>query len=284
MEKYVKDLVVRIEKNIIKGFLGKSNRLEQACFYALSVKGKRLRPLLFLSLLDALGEKPDLYMDIACAIEYIHTYSLIHDDLPAMDNDDFRRGQPTVHVKFDEPIALLTGDTLLTVAFERIAKSNLEAEKIVNILKILTESIGVRGMASGQALDIDFDGDRNKILKIQKKKTAYLISGCLLCAGEIGGLDIKKMAKLKDAGLSIGIAFQMADDLLDIEGDEKEVGKKLKKDERNKSPNSVIYFGKKNIKNKINDYYNKTVGILKEMRIDFLPFLNLIKKMAFRNK
>lgn len=284
MDKYLNRLTRRVESSLVEGFEKRQDRLKEACYYALSVKGKRLRPLLFLTLLEALEKDPRDFLDIAAAIEYIHTYSLIHDDLPAMDDDDVRRGKPTVHVQFDEPIALLAGDTLLTMAFERIARSDLAPETVVDILKILTGCIGLEGMACGQALDIDFDGDPGKIIDIQRKKTAYLISGCLRCAGRIAGLDESRMFRLQEAGLSIGVAFQMADDLLDIIGDEREVGKRLKKDGDNKSPNSVLYFGEERVKKEIHRYYQSTVTLLAEMNISFPPFLFLINKMAYRNK
>jgi len=284
MEEYVNSLGRQIEANLVEGFKPEGNRLNQACYYALTVQGKRLRPLLFLTLLAAFDRNPRRHLDIAAAIEYIHTYSLIHDDLPAMDNDDVRRGNPTVHVKFDEPIALLAGDTLLTMAFERIARSGLPAAVVVKILRILTESIGIDGMACGQALDIDFDGDPDKILEIQQKKTAFLISGCLLCAGEIAGLSPVRMGKLQEAGMSIGVAFQMADDLLDVEGDEEEVGKRLNKDGDNRSPNSVLYLGRDHVVGEIDRYYRRTLKLLGEIGVSFAPFLHLIEKMAYRSR
>ena len=224
------------------------------------------------------------YMDIACAIEYIHTYSLIHDDLPAMDNDDFRRGMPTVHKRFNEAIALLAGDTLLTYAFEKIAGAKAEPGKIVNILKILTSGIGKDGMAGGQALDLEFNGNKEVIFEIHRKKTAELIKSSLLSAAEIIAMKPAEKEILAQAGITIGIAFQMADDLLDIEGDEKEVGKKLHKDQDNQSPNSILFYGTDYIKNEIDNYYRKALAMLNELNIDFPPFLYLMEKMVYRRK
>jgi geranylgeranyl diphosphate synthase type II len=223
-------------------------------------------------------------MDIACAVEYIHTYSLIHDDLPAMDDDDYRRGMPTVHKKFNEAIALLAGDTLLTAAFERISKARIHPEKIVNIISILTEGIGKEGMAGGQAVDLEFKGDKDEILTIHRKKTAEFIKATLLAAAEIVGMEEKKKKILAQAGLTIGIAFQMTDDLLDIEGDEQLVGKKLQKDKGNLSPNSILYFGKDFIKKEIDKSYKKTIELLREMKIEYPPFLDLMGKMVYRRK
>jgi len=281
---YIKSLTARINESMIDGIDPSNGVLEAAMHYALSVKGKRLRPLLFLTLIDAYEKKTMDYIDIACAIECIHTYSLIHDDLPAMDNDDFRRGMPTVHKKFNEAIALLAGDTLLTFAFEKISESKAEPKKIVNILKILTNGIGKNGMAGGQVLDLEFNGNKDIIFEIHRKKTAELIKATLLSAAEIVGMSQKEKELLAQTGTTIGIAFQMADDLLDIEGDEKEVGKKLNKDHSNQSPNSILFYGKRFIKQEIDTAYNKTMTLLKELNINFPPFLYLMEKMVYRSK
>ena len=250
----------------------------------MSVKGKRLRPVLFLTLLEAFDMGTRDYLDIACAIEYIHTYSLIHDDHPSMDNDDVRRGMPTVHKKYNDAIALLAGDTLLTLAFERIARMPLEPRKIVEILKIVTAGIGLEGMAGGQALDLEFTGDKDLILSIHRKKTAELIKASLLCAAVVADLPEEEMESLGEAAISIGIAFQMADDLLDMFGDEQEVGKKLQKDEGNQSPNSVIFFGREHIENEIKRLYARTMEILERLGITYPPLLDLMKRMVFRTK
>ncbi|MEN8153875.1 MAG: polyprenyl synthetase family protein [Acidobacteriota bacterium] len=284
MTEYLKNLTEKIDQALLDGIDEESGVLVSSIHYSLSLKGKRLRPLLFLSLIEASGKDPLKYMDIAVAIEYIHTYSLIHDDLPAMDDDDFRRGMPTVHKKFNEAVALLAGDTLLTMAVERISNTDISSEIIVNILKILTKSIGIEGMAGGQSLDLLFDGDENKIIEIHRKKTAELIKGAILSAAEISEFSKKEKKILEYIGIKIGIAFQMADDLLDIEGNEKEVGKKLKKDISNKSPNSVIYFGRDFIKNEIESSFNEIMNLLKEINIQFPPFSDLLKRMVYRSK
>jgi len=284
MNDFINNLRKKIDQSLLKGINPQKSSLNEAMYYALSVKGKRLRPLLFLTFIESFDKDSDPYMNIACAIEYIHTYSLIHDDLPIMDDDDLRRGMPTVHKKYNEAIALLAGDTLLTLAFEQISRIKIPEKKIVNILKIITSCIGNNGMAGGQTLDLEFNGAKDKILEIHRKKTAELIKGTLLSAAEIVDLDETKKTLLKAAGISIGIAFQLTDDLLDVEGDESIVGKKLKKDELNKSPNSVLFFGEKFVKKEIDRLYQDTVEQLKGIPVDFPPFLNLIQKMAYRNK
>ncbi len=284
MDTYYKKIQSNIDKELLKDLNPKRSSLENAISYALSLKGKRLRPVLFLSLIESLGLDHQPHVKIAVAIEYIHTYSLIHDDLPAMDNDDIRRGMPTVHKKFNEAVALLAGDTLLTMAFEKIADSGIKPEKIVNILRILTKSIGLHGMAGGQALDLEFSGDREKIFEIHKKKTAELIKGTLLSAAEIAEMGIEEKKELAIAGEKIGTGFQLADDLLDMEGDEAEVGKRIHKDMNNKSPNSVIYFGVDSVKNMIDKLYTDSLSILKNVKIESDFFLNLVKMMFYRSR
>jgi geranylgeranyl diphosphate synthase type II len=284
INEYITNLTAAIDESLTTGIEPSKGILEAAIHYALSVKGKRLRPLLFLSLIEAYEKNPMDYMDIACAIESIHTYSLIHDDLPCMDNDDYRRGMPTVHKKFNDAIDLLAGDTLLTLAFEKISQANAAPGKIVNILRILTTGIGTEGMAGGQALDLQFNDDKDLILEIHRKKTAELIKATLLSAAEIVDMKEKEKQILAKAAGAIGIGFQMADDLLDIEGDEKEVGKKLHKDQNNQSPNSVLFFGKEFIKKEIDASYQKTMTLLEQLNIRFPPFLYLMEKMVYRSK
>lgn len=281
---YLMDLTAKVDESLVKGLEPEKGILEAAIHYALSVKGKRLRPLLFLTWIDAFKLSSLDYIDIACAIECIHTYSLIHDDLPCMDDDDFRRGMPTVHKKFNEAIALLAGDTLLTYAFEKIATSCIHPGKVVNILRILTESIGKDGMAGGQAFDLEFNGNKDIIFTIHRMKTAELIKATLLSAAEIAGMPDEDKKILGEAGKTIGIGFQMADDLLDIIGDEKEVGKKLKKDQGNESPNCILFYGEEYIRKEIDAAYNKTMTLLKQLEIDFPPFLHLMQKMVYRSK
>lgn len=284
MSEYFNEMSDKIENALLRGINSTGSVLESSIHYSLSIKGKRLRPLIFLTLLEAMGFSPEGYMDIAASIEYIHTYSLIHDDLPAMDNDDLRRGMPTVHKKYNEAIALLAGDTLLTIAVEKISHSELAAEKKIRILQILTKSIGIEGMAGGQSLDLLFDGASHTISEIHRKKTAELIRGTMLSAAEIAGLDKAKREILSDIGLKIGVAFQMADDILDIEGNEKEVGKRLHKDISNKSPNSVLYFGAEIIKEKIEKGYKEVLSLTEKLKIDFPPFLELIDMMVHRSR
>lgn len=273
-----------VDDEILRGIDPRNGTLEAAMHYALSIKGKRLRPLLFLTLLDAWGHRSLDSIDIAVAIEIIHTYSLIHDDLPSMDNDDLRRGLPTVHRKFGEAVALLAGDTLLTLAFEKIVRSPLPAEKKVRILSVISRSIGKDGMAGGQLLDLEFRGDAGRIEDIHRLKTAELIKATMLAAAEIADLAEPDRAILVEAGLSIGLGFQLADDLLDVIGSEEEVGKKINKDRLNQSPNAVLHWGLDKVKTRIVECHQRALESIRSLGLQYSPLDELLEKMVFRSK
>jgi geranylgeranyl pyrophosphate synthase len=276
-------LTALVNRELLNGIDPRRGTLEAAMHYALAVPGKRLRPLLFLTLLDAWRREAESHVGLASALEIIHTYSLIHDDLPVMDNDDLRRGLPTVHKKFNEAVALLAGDTLLTFAFEKIAAAPLPPEKIVAIMAIVTRCIGKEGMAQGQALDLEFRGDAKMIADIHRLKTAELIRGSLLAAAVVADLEPARCELLDRAGLAMGLGFQLADDLLDITGDEKEVGKKLRKDLSNRSPNAVLYQGLEAVRAAIDARQREALSLVRELGIDSPPFLDLLQSMFFRS-
>lgn len=224
-----KDLITEELKNILQelqqDFLSNSNldlgtkSLFESLSYSLLGDGKRFRPLLCLNIAEVFGIHPKKVVSFACAVEMIHTYSLIHDDLPCMDNDDERRGKPTNHIVFGEAIALLAGDTLLTECFGVIAKKYKESPIVaLNLIKLLVEASGFSGMISGQSLDI-----HSKIEKISldfmqqmhRLKTAALIRVCCEGTAVICGLPKDKQQLLREYGELLGFAFQLKDDLLD---------------------------------------------------------------------
>ena len=284
MNDYLRRLTEAVDRELLAGIDPRKGTLEAAMHYALTVSGKRLRPLLFLTLIDACGREAERHVGLASALEIIHTYSLIHDDLPAMDDDDLRRGMPTVHKKFNEAVALLAGDTLLTFAFEKIAAAPLPAEKVVAVMGIVTRCIGKEGMARGQALDLEFGGQADRIAAIHRLKTAELIRGSLLAAAVVADMDQHRQELLGKAGLALGLGFQLADDLLDITGDEKLAGKKLRKDRANQSPNAVLYFGQDKVRAEIDARYREAQQWISELGIDFPPFLHLMKGMLYRSQ
>lgn len=208
--------------------------LHRAMRYSLFAGGKRLRPLLTLMGYEmAGGQDPEEILPAACAIELIHTFSLIHDDLPAMDDDDLRRGKPTCHRVFGEAIAILAGDGLFSYAFWLMTQGPLPPQRKVRIIETLTEATGAEGMIGGQVLDITCEGQeatREKVLAIHRRKTAALIRASLLVGGIGAGLSEEGLSAYREAGEKMGIAFQIVDDLLDELGSPEEVGKPVKKD------------------------------------------------------
>jgi geranylgeranyl diphosphate synthase type II len=220
----------------LKKFLPKDESIiSQSMRYSVLAGGKRLRPIFVVLTAELFGVKAKDVMPAACAVEYLHTYSLVHDDLPAMDNDDLRRGVPTNHKKFGEASAILCGDALLTEAFNLITKSKSKAEYITQAVQILSTYSGYKGMIAGQAEDILETGkwnEQNKVflykkLKfIQTQKTAALIIASLKIGAVLAGADNKSIKVLESYGFNIGIAFQIADDILDVFADKQLLGKK----------------------------------------------------------
>ena len=207
-------------------------RLKEAMLYAVQSGGKRIRPLLTLAVGSAGTSSNEAELDFACALEMVHTYSLIHDDLPGMDDDDLRRGRPTVHKAFDEATAILAGDALLTLAFEVAANANLEAHQLVEAVKILSTASGMSGMISGQMKDIaseDVTIALEQMKEIHREKTGEL----LLAAVRLGNLFIDD-AKMKEAFVSyathFGLAFQIQNDLQDVCWTSEQTGKETGKD------------------------------------------------------
>ena len=207
-------------------------RLKEAMLYAVQSGGKRIRPLLTLAVGSAGTSSNEAELDLACALEMVHTYSLIHDDLPGMDDDDLRRGRPTVHKAFDEATAILAGDALLTLAFEVAANANLEARQLVEAVKILSTASGMSGMISGQMKDIaseDVTITLEQMKGIHREKTGEL----LLAAVRLGNLFIDD-AKMKEAFVSyathFGLAFQIQNDLQDVCWTSEQTGKETGKD------------------------------------------------------
>lgn len=218
----------------------------EAMKYSLLAGGKRIRPILAMGVCEMLGGNADDVLPFACAIECIHTYSLIHDDLPCMDNDDLRRGRPTCHKAFDEATALLAGDALLNRAFEIMANAAAEPNIIVDIIKTVSALSGDGGMIGGQVVDLDCEGkkiDYDKLLYIHKHKTGDLIKAAAL----VGAICMKATQTEKDQiaayAENLGLAFQIKDDILDNIGDEKLLGKPTGSDEENEKSTFVSLMG-----------------------------------------
>lgn len=214
--------------------------------YSLSNGGKRIRPVLALEFAKACGGTRDDCLPFACALEYIHTYSLIHDDLPCMDNDDLRRGKPSCHKKFGESTALLAGDALLTHAFEIISGCDLPDDKKVTAISLLAQNSGVCGMIGGQVIDLLFEKGNpgiKELLTVYKLKTGALISAACLLGCISAGATEEQMNAASKFAYSLGIAFQIQDDILDIIGDEEKLGKPIGSDADNQKTTYVSLTG-----------------------------------------
>jgi geranylgeranyl diphosphate synthase type II len=208
-----------------------------AARYSLLAGGKRIRPVLCLAAAEAVGGKAEDVLAAACALEMIHTYSLIHDDLPAMDNDDYRRGRLTSHKVFGEDMAVLAGDALLTEAFHLLTDqrkmARTPAERILTVTGEIAEAAGYRGMVGGQALDVRAEGkagDIERLYTIHRRKTGALLRISLRAGAILAGAESGAVASLSAYGERIGLAFQIADDILNVEGDPELMGKKTGSD------------------------------------------------------
>lgn len=203
--------------------------LHEAMTYSLNAGGKRIRPILALAACEAVGGKTEAALPAACALECIHTFSLIHDDLPAMDNDDLRRGVPTNHKIFGEGMAILAGDGLLAAAFEILSEC-----KNVEVLRDIAAATGPEGMIGGQVFDLKAEGkklEEKDLEKIHRYKTGRLIQVSVTSGAKIGGANPAQLEALKKYGEKIGLAFQIADDLLNVEGDARQTGKGVGSDQ-----------------------------------------------------
>jgi len=214
-----------------------SERLCEAMNYSLLAGGKRLRPVLLLAAADAVGGRGEHFLRTACAIEMIHTYSLIHDDLPAMDDDDYRRGKLTNHKVFGDGMAVLAGDALLTLAFEVMAEQEgITAAQGLQVVREMSQAAGPNGMVGGQAIDLlseDKQIDRATLQKMHMAKTGALFLAAIRCGAILGGADAVQLAALSTYAEKFGLAFQITDDILDVTGSIEKIGKPVGSDERN---------------------------------------------------
>lgn len=231
----------------LEEYLPKSDDIvSEAMKYSVRNGGKRIRPMLTLEFCKACGAEPEKALPLACAVEMIHTYSLIHDDLPCMDDDDYRRGKPSCHIAFGEANALLAGDALLTLAFETAVKADIAAENVVRAVKELSYSAGILGMVGGQVLDLQ---NENKALtlseleQIHNLKTGELIRVACVLGCVAAGADEEKIKSAEAYAKGIGLTFQIVDDILDVTSDAETLGKPIGSDAENQKTTYVSLLG-----------------------------------------
>lgn len=229
-----------VEEQLVKE-LNEANPLDktlcEAMKYSLMAGGKRLRPVMLMAAADAVGAKGTDFLTTACAIEMIHTYSLIHDDLPAMDDDDYRRGKLTNHKVYGAGMATLAGDALLTLAFEvMLRQEKTTAETKLKVIKEMSVAAGPDGMVGGQALDMESENKHIAMATLRQMhmgKTGALFRAAIRSGAVLGGADVNKLAALTQYADNFGLAFQITDDILDVTGDEAVIGKPVGSDEKN---------------------------------------------------
>lgn len=278
MQEYI-DIVNRELMNYLPSADDGQRDVIRAMKYSLSNGGKRLRPILVLEFCKVCGGNINDALPFACAIEYIHTYSLIHDDLPCMDDDDLRRGNPSCHKMYGEATALLAGDALLTHAFEIASGADLSDSQIVSAVSLLAQNAGVSGMIGGQVLDLKYekqDPNISEILTVHKLKTGALISAACLLGCIAAGASDEQISAASKYAYNLGIAFQIKDDLLDILGDEKKLGKPIGSDAENDKATYVTMVGQDKAQK---DVERLTETAIKQLihfhNVDFLESLSL---------
>lgn len=284
---------------IIKSYLPKpegfQSRVLEAMEYAVSTGGKRLRPLLMRESAALFGEAGESLSCFMAAIEFIHTYSLIHDDLPALDNDDYRRGRKTTHVVYGEDIAVIAGDGLLNYAYETALRAFGKAvtiedyQRIELAVKILGRKAGVYGMVGGQCADLlaekpETEVTKEMLLYIHENKTAALIQAAMTIGAVLAGADEVALKKLERCAENIGVAFQIQDDILDVTGSAKVLGKPTGSDEKNHKLTYVTMHGLEESKRQVEALSGEAVEILRAFphRNDFLE--NLVEQLIYREK
>lgn len=246
--------------------------LYEAARYSLLGGGKRIRPLLALATAESLGADWKKALTAACALELIHTYSMIHDDLPCMDDDDYRRGKPSLHKQYDEGIATLAGDFLLTHAFQVLANDkDLQPEQKVQLIQILAEKAGGNGMIAGQILDLAAEKTRPNFAELQNihlKKTGQLIAASLETGAIAASAKPEVRQQLCQFGEEIGLAFQIVDDVIDVTNSEKKHGKKQSSDQINGKATYVTLLGIDKAQKLADDHLAASIAILKHLNLE----------------
>lgn len=262
--------------------------IHKAMRYSVFAGGKRLRPIMVMEACRAFGGDVEKAMPFACAIEMIHTYSLIHDDLPALDNDDYRRGRLTSHKMFGENMAILAGDALLHHAFETMAEACVKMNdiKYTKAMLAIAQGAGINGMVAGQVVDVISEGkeiDKDTLDYIHKNKTAAMIIGALKAGAEIGGASDEEIKNIERVGELVGVAFQIQDDILDVTSTLEELGKPINSDEKNHKVTYATMFGVEDASKIVLDMSNEALEILHSMG-DRMEFLEKLTEYLIRRK
>lgn len=287
--------VQEIEK-IIKSYLSEENGYQktvlQAMNYSMLAGGKRLRPMLMQETYRMFGGNGREIEPFMAAIEMIHTYSLVHDDLPAMDNDEYRRGRKTTHIVYGEAMAILAGDGLLTYAFETAAKAfsmggSQKTALVGRAIGILAQKAGIDGMLGGQCVDVEAEDpkvqiDMDRLLYIHDKKTAAMIQSSMMIGAVLAGAGEDDIASLEKIGYLVGLAFQIRDDILDIEGTQEELGKPIGSDAKNHKATYVSLAGMEKAKKDVEDFSAQAIDMVQNLSSKSSFLTDMIRDLVYR--
>lgn len=297
-EETLKEKTAQMEENL-KAFLpveeGFQKTVIEAMNYSVLAGGKRLRPMLMAQTYEMFGGSGELIYPFMAAIEMLHNYSLVHDDLPAMDNDEYRRGRKTTHVVYGEGMAVLAGDGLLNYAFETAhrafekAKNLEEYQKVAAALTIFGQKAGIYGMIGGQCADIEAEEKNEEIseellLFIHEHKTAALIQAAMMIGAVLAGADKEQIAAIEKCAYNIGIAFQIQDDILDVTGSQEILGKPVGSDEKNNKRTYVTICGLEKSAETVASLSNEAIRILSSFPERNLFLEKLTEQLIYREK
>lgn len=292
------ELSLRVEaaEDVVCRFLpdveGQQKTIFEAMEYGVTAGGKRLRPILMNETFQLFGGKGDVIEPFMAAIEMIHTYSLIHDDLPAMDNDSLRRGKPTVHVAFGEAMGVLAGDALLNYAFETALNAydaDTDVKSVTEAMRILARNAGVFGMIGGQVVDVEAEKKQLEVTEdmlhfIYDLKTGALIEASMMIGAVLAGATEAQVQTIEGIAKNIGLAFQIQDDILDIEGDEATLGKPIGSDIRNEKTTYVTFAGMEKSKEEVKRLTDEAIAELNKLPVHNEFLVELLNYLVYRDK
>ena len=295
-ENFKEELQIRTEyaEKVIRRWLPKESgfarTMAEAMNYSMCAGGKRLRPILLLETFRMFGEDEQLAEPFMAGIEMIHTHSLIHDDLPAIDNDDYRRGRLTTHKVYGEAMGVLSGVSLLNYAYETMLKTfemTSDADRVIRALKIMSEKTGIHGMLGGQSVDVENDGkeiSREMLDYIYEHKTSALIEASMMAGAVLGGADEEQTALIEKAASAIGMAFQIQDDILDVTSTSQELGKPVHSDEKNHKTTYVTLMGIEKASQQVKKLSDEAVTLLEGLNKKNEFLFTLVNELVGRRK
>ena len=288
-QNYLAQAMAALEKACGR-FLPEGSEVCRAARYSLMGGGKRIRAVLVLSVCDMLGGSMQAAQHFAAAVEMLHCYSLIHDDLPALDNDDYRRGRLTTHKVYGEAMGVLSGVALLNYAYETMFQAfalTKEQDRVIHALRVVSQKTGIHGMLGGQSVDVENDGkplEKEMLDYIYRNKTSALIEASMMTGAILAGANEQEVSAVEKAAGNIGLAFQIQDDILDVTSTAEELGKPVHSDEKNNKVTYVTLFGTEKAAEQVEELSEKAIDLLKSLNKNNEFLYLLIEKLINRRK